>query len=92
MLQPHEGRIGINHMIELSDRLDDGGIFANSKQGNSDLILSSMHWEMDQIPKKKGRKCDFAGCDNIHGSRKDPEPGEKKGKTRSACKRMYWML
>ncbi len=40
----------------------------------------STYWEMSQIPKKEGRKCDYDGCANVHGKRVAPEPGKKKGK------------
>mmetsp|Transcript_15954 Transcript_15954/g.34528 ORF Transcript_15954/g.34528 Transcript_15954/m.34528 type:complete len:366 (-) Transcript_15954:190-1287(-) len=40
----------------------------------------STFWEMDQIPVKEGRKCDGPNCPNVHGNRRVPEPGKKKGK------------
>ena len=40
----------------------------------------STYWEMSQIPNKEGRKCDYDGCSNVHGTRGAPEPGKKKGR------------
>lgn len=41
---------------------------------------SSTYWDMSQIPKKEGRKCDYDGCSNVHGKREAPKPGQKKGR------------
>ena len=55
---------------------DDGFSFVNQTKPDD----PSQFWELNQIPNKKGRKCDGRTCENVHGERLEPEEGKKKGK------------